>query len=75
VQVGVSRERAIAFAAQEKTLSPRNDEQAAVWQPVDAKWKTTGNSDCDLVLAVGIDRKNLLRAPIGEPKMVFVPSW
>jgi hypothetical protein len=74
VQVGVSHERAIPLAAQDKPLAPRNDEQAAVWQPVDAKWKTKGNSDCDFALATGIDGKNLLRAPVREPKTVLVPA-
>src|SRR5215469_8609782 len=46
-----------------------------VKQPIDTKWKCKWNADYDLTLAIEIDNKNLLGAPVRKPKTVLMPTW
>src|SRR6516165_7288911 len=46
-----------------------------VKQPIDAKWKSKWNADYDLTLAIEIDSKNLLSAPVRKPKTILMPTW
>src|SRR5262249_8805028 len=73
-QVGMRHERAVELLAQETTLAPRDDQQAAIRQPVDAEWKTKRSAGDDLAVAVKIDRRDFLSAPVREPETVLVPA-
>jgi hypothetical protein len=64
----------IGLPAQEKPLAPRDDEQAPIGQPVDAKGKRGRNVNDDLALALQIDGNNLLRTPVREPQTAIVPT-
>src|SRR5207249_11962236 len=73
-QVGMAHERPVELPAQEKALAPRDDEQAAIRQPIDAKWKAKRSADYDLPVAIKIDCHDLLSAPVREPKTILVPT-
>ena len=70
----MSHERPVRLAAEKKALASRDDEQAAIRQPIDAERKTERRADYDLAVAIEIYCQDLLRAPVREPKPVLVPT-
>ena len=74
MQVGVCHERPVRLAAEEEALASRDDEQAAIRQPIDAERKAERRADRDLAVTIEIDCQDLLRAPVREPKPVLVPT-
>src|SRR5262249_13682114 len=44
-------------------------------QPIDVKWKTKGNANYDLSVAINVDRCDLLSPPVREPNMAVAPTW
>src|SRR5262249_57086204 len=73
LQIAVGDQGAVRFDAQEKTLAGRNQEHAAIWEPVDAARKGRRLED-DLAVALEIDGDDLRRAPVGEPEPAFMPT-
>jgi len=68
-------ERSVGLLAQQKILTPRHDKESSIWQPIDAKWQTELRANYDLALPINIDSYDLLRTPVGEPKMLIMPTW
>src|SRR5262249_53117010 len=54
-QVGMGRQRPIRLLAQEETFAARDDEHAAIRQPIEAEWEAEGSAHHDLALAIEID--------------------
>ena len=71
----MGHQRAVRLPAQEKTLAPRDDEQTAIGQPIDAEWKTKRGPDYDLAVAIEIHGDDFLGSPVREPKTVLTPTW
>jgi len=71
----MGHQRSVAFPTQEKPFAPRNDEQTAIGQPINAEWQTKRGPDNNLAVAVEIDCDDLLGSPVREPKTVLVPTW
>src|SRR6266536_6191762 len=74
-QVGVGHQRTAWLLSQNETLPTGDDQQMAIRQPIDAKWKTERSPDYDLFLAFKIDSHDFLSAPVCEPKTPSVPTW
>src|SRR5215471_12079184 len=71
----MGNQRSIRLTPHEKTLLPGDDEKPTIWQPIDAKWKTKGNANYELSVAINIDCDDLLSPPVRKPKMVVAPTW
>src|SRR4051812_16194124 len=69
-------QRSVRLQTEEEPIARGDDEQAPVWQPVDADRlkRRKGQPDRDLALALEIDGDDLSRAPVGKPETVVVPT-
>jgi hypothetical protein len=70
-KIGVGHQRTIGFPAQEHSIA--HDEEAAVGQLVEAQRKRRNLGD-DFAVAVGVQRDDLLRRPVGEQQPAIVPA-
>src|SRR5262245_4207485 len=68
-------ERSVIFPTHDECLTPRNDQQTAVRQPIDTKGKTKWRPNDHLAVAIKANRNDLLSAPVRKPQSVFMPPW
>jgi hypothetical protein len=74
-QVGVGHQRPVRLLVQQPSVARRDDQQAAVGQPVDAHRKGREvNPGHHLGPALAVHGQDRLRAPVGQPQVVLVPA-
>src|SRR5207247_6901564 len=73
-QICMGHQRAIRLPSHETVLAPCDNQQAAIWKPIDAKREFKRSPEHDLAAAASIDSEDLSSPPVGQPETIVVPA-